>query len=783
MKMSDAVDLKPVEIIIDRCGTGPDAAVPILQAVQKEYRYLPREALAHICKMTDIRQSDLASISSFFPQFRRKPAGKHTVCVCDGTACHLKGAPDVYDAIAKRLGIAGDGDTDSEGLFTVQKVRCLGCCTLAPAVQIDGVTYGHVQKEHVGRMLEEFLEHDAALGANSGGDMSVTPAGAGEIRIGLGSCCVAGGSERVRRAVSAIVKDYAIDARIKRVSCVGMCHQTPLMEVRAPGQPPRVYAKVQPEDAGAIILANFAPRRTTSRLRARTRHLLEALYDGAAAKTNRDLDFQSDPVNSFAAPQKRLATEFCGEIDPLDLEEWMAKGGFSSLRKCLTLSPDAIIDEIAKSGLRGRGGAGFPTARKWREVRNAVSAAGKIIICNGDEGDPGAFMDRMILESYPFRVLEGMLIASVAVGAHRGIFYIRSEYPLAVARMRAAIEKCRDAGILGKSVLGSSHELNIEVREGAGAFVCGEESAMIASIEGSRPVPRHRPPYPAHKGLFGVPTLVNNVETLALIPWIVSHGADDFARIGTKGSHGTKVFSLAGKIRRGGLIEVPMGTTIGEIVQKIGGGVADGREFKAVQIGGPSGGCIPAELAGLAVDFDELTGAGSMMGSGGMVVLDDTDCVVEMSRYFLSFTQLESCGKCTPCRVGTLEMLEILGRLCEGRGAAADIERLRRIAHVVKSTSLCGLGKTAPNPVLTALRYFGDEFEAHARGKCPAHKCKALITFSITNECTGCTKCAQACPSGAIAMTPYEVHKIDADKCVKCGNCYGICPAKAVRVE
>lgn len=781
--MSRDIDLKPVEFIVERHGTGPDAAIPILQAIQKEYRYLPREAMAHVCKLTDIRAADLAAIASFFPQFRQRPAGMHTVCVCDGTACHLKGAPDVFDAIVKELRIAADDDTDSDGLFTVEKVRCLGCCTLAPAVQIDGVTYGHVQKGHVGRMLEEFLEHDAAIGAHKESE-SIRQCDSGpEIRIGLGSCCVAGGSERVRSAVDNTIRDYGIDVRIKRVSCVGMCHQTPLLEVRTPGQPPRVFAKVQPEDAEAIVLAYFPPRKTRLRLRARTRRLLESFYDNSATDPReRSIDFGSNSVSSFTAPQKRLATEFCGEIDPLDMAEWMDRGGFSSLRRCLATAPESIIEEIARSGLRGRGGAGFPTANKWNEVRNSESVE-KFIVCNGDEGDPGAFMDRMILESYPFRALEGMLIASIAVGAHKGIFYIRSEYPLAVARISDAIEKCRTAGILGKNVLGSPHAFEVDVREGAGAFVCGEESAMIASLEGCRPVPRHRPPYPAHQGLFGRPTLVNNVETLSLIPWIISHGADAFAGIGTPGGKGTKVFSLAGKIQRGGLIEVPMGTSLGEIVDKIGGGVAPGRKLKAVQIGGPSGGCVPAEPADLRVDFDALTGAGSMMGSGGMVVLDDTDCMVEMSRYFLSFTQLESCGKCTPCRVGTLEMLEILGRLCEGDGSGRDVERLRQIANVVRSTSLCSLGKTAPNPVLTALHYFGGEFDAHAEGRCPAHKCKALIKFSITNDCTGCTKCAQACPSGAIAMVPYETHAIDPQKCVKCGGCHSICPVNAVKVE
>jgi NADH:ubiquinone oxidoreductase subunit F (NADH-binding)/NAD-dependent dihydropyrimidine dehydrogenase PreA subunit len=389
-------------------------------------------------------------------------------------------------------------------------------------------------------------------------------------------------------------------------------------------------------------------------------------------------------------------------------------------------------------------------------------------------------MDRMILESYPYRVIEGMVIAGLAVGAQRGIFYIRREYPLAVTRIRGAIEKCRVAGILGEDILGSGRNFDAEVRLGAGAFVCGEESSLIASLEGKRPVPRLRPPYPAQQGFRNCPTLINNVETLALVPWILRNGADAFAALGTVRSKGTKVFSLAGKVSRAGLIEVPMGTTIRQIVEEIGGGVPNGKGFKAVQIGGPSGGCIPAALGNLPVDYEALTEAGAMMGSGGMVVLDGSDCIVEMARYFLSFTQLESCGRCTPCRVGTKQMLDLLTILCEGKGTYDDLERLQRLARTIKEQSLCGLGKTAPNPVLTGLKHFYAEFEAHVKGWCPAGKCKALVHYSISEKCIGCTKCAQQCPVDAIAMKPYERHEIDDAKCTRCGACYQVCPVEAV---
>jgi len=790
-----------IDAMVARCGRGRDAVIPLLQAVQHQYHYLPEAALRRICETTKIAPADIQSVATFFPQFRFRPAGKHTICVCDGTACHLKGSETVYEAVAKDLGLAGDEDTDKDGTFTLQKVRCLGCCTLAPAVQIDGVTYGHVKPETVPDMLEDFLAR-AAQEAHSGAAKAVDAGvDAPEIRIGLGSCCVAGGSELVRRALEETLDTYGIGVHIKAVSCVGMCHQTPLMEVVMPGSPPKTYAKVRPEDVPAIVLAHFPPKSALPRMRAKAVRWLERLYSDDAAPQVA-LDPKEPAVAGFLDVQQRIATECCGEIDPTDLAEYVRHDGFKALQRCLAglgdtpespllgpaaeagapLMPVAVIEEIHNSGLRGRGGAGFPTARKWQTVREAPGAA-KYIICNGDEGDPGAFMDRMILESYTYRIIEGMLIASIATGALRGIFYIRAEYPLAVERIRAAIAKCSEAGILGDSVLGTRHAFHAEVREGAGGFVCGEETALIASLEGRRPTPRFRPPFPAHEGLYCCPTLVNNVETLAMVPWIIRHGADAFAALGTAHSKGTKVFALAGKIRRGGLIEVPMGMTVGQIVNDVGGGVPEGRTLKAVQVGGPSGGCIPAHLADLHVNYEALAGAGSMMGSGGFVVMDDTDCMVEMTRYFLSFTQLESCGRCTPCRVGTKQLLDILTRLCGGKGKLEDLEELHRLAGAVKKQSLCGLGRTAPNPVLTGLMHFRAEFEAHAAGRCPAHRCKALITYTITDQCIGCTKCAQICPADAIPMTPYEVHGIDQEKCTRCNACYEICPVNAVKVD
>jgi NADH-quinone oxidoreductase subunit F len=415
-------------------------------------------------------------------------------------------------------------------------------------------------------------------------------------------------------------------------------------------------------------------------------------------------------------------------------------------------------------------------------VRDAPGET-KYLICNGDEGDPGAFMDRMLLESYPYRVLEGMIIAAYAVGAREGFLYVRAEYKLAVQRLREAIRHCEERGLLGEDILGSGFSLRLRVWEGAGAFVCGEETALIASIEGRRGHPHLRPPYPAEQGLWGRPTAISNVETYASIPYILRVGAEDYAALGTEHSKGTKVFALAGKVARGGLIEVPMGVTIRQIVEEIGGGVADGQRFKAVQIGGPSGGCLPAELSDTPVDYEALTGAGAIMGSGGLVVLDDRDCMVDIARYFLEFTQRESCGKCTFCRLGTHQMLAILTRLCTGHSRPGDLERLEELAHAVQAASLCGLGRTAPNPVLTTLRYFREEYEAHLHGRCPAGRCKALITYRVTDKCLGCTKCAQACPSQAIALRPHERQEIDAEKCTRCDTCRNVCPVGAVTVE
>jgi len=769
--------------IVDEIGTKAGDVIPILHAIQREYNYLPESALRRVCDITDITPAAITGVSTFYSQFRHTPMGQHIIRVCVGTACHVKGSELVHDAFYRELHIGEGQDTDPEGQFTVQKIACLGCCTIAPVVQIDDVTYGHVKIEGVANILQDFSHHESRKIVGSR-DRKIQTEDAGEIKIGLGSCCVASGSSRVQQALEMCLEETGVHTQVKRVGCVGMCHRTPLLEVSVPDKDPVLYDSVQPEDVRRIVLKHYRPRALGQRIKNAAFSLIEKIIDDPHSDmfTRHPLHRRDPSIQAFMGRQKHIATEHSGQIDPIDLQEYCSKGGFEALECSLSeFSPDDVIDQVKSSGLRGRGGAGFPTGQKWKITQQAKDNT-KFIIMNGDEGDPGAFMDRMILESYPFRVIEGMIIAAYAVGAHDGYFYIRAEYPLAVQRIKAALEQCRDSGFLGDDILGSGFSLQLNILEGGGAFVCGEETALIASIEGRRGNPSFRPPYPAQKGLWDHPTLVSNCETFAIVPWIIRNGADAFAKLGTKESKGTKVFSLAGKVARGGLIEVPMGITIQEIVEDIGGGIENGRRFKAVQIGGPSGGCIPAELAHTRVDYEDLTKVGAMMGSGGLLVMDDSDCMVDISRYFLSFTQNQSCGKCTFCRIGTRHMLRILEDLCAGKGKEEDLIKLEEIAHKTKQGSLCGLGKTAPNPVLTTLTYFRKEYEAHLGGTCPAKRCKALIAYTIDDTCIGCTVCAQKCPVGAISVTPYQRHMIDQTKCTKCGTCKQVCPTESVNV-
>jgi len=771
-----------VEAAVRETGTGKDKVILILQEVQKRLNYLPSEALRHICRITDVTPGQISGVSTFYSQFRHIPSGQHTIKICAGTACHVKGSQLISEAFKRDLKITDERNSSPDNLFSIEEVACLGCCTLAPVVQIDHKTYGHVKPTQVNEIVTDFLashanqkepeEHDGKEDFDA------------EVRIGLGSCCVAGGSKDILGKLFDIKDYYNLNIKVKPVGCVGVCNQTPLLEIVSSRDESSRYTNVSRDQVEEILLKHIKPRSLNKRFRFTLNNFADTFLsdDMLYSPVNIPGEEREHTLRDFQRAQVRIATLHGGMMTPDSYSEYILLDGFKALRKCLKSSdPSAVVREVFESGLRGRGGAGFMTGKKW-EISAESGGKPKYVVCNGDEGDPGAFMDRMILESFPFRVIEGMLIGGYATGADKGIFYIRAEYPLAVSRVKAAINVCREKGILGENIFGSDFSFEIEVFEGAGAFVCGEETALIASLEGKRGTPHLRPPYPAVKGYMGRPTLVNNVETLAMVPWVINNGSAAFSSIGTEKSKGTKVFALAGKVAKGGLIEVPMGTTIRDIVEKIGCGVAGGRSFKAVQIGGPSGGCIPESLADTPVDYEELTGLGAMMGSGGMVVLDDSDCMVDMARYFLEFTHKQSCGKCTYCRVGTKHLLEILTKLTKGEASSGEIDELEKLCHDVQKGSLCGLGKTAPNPVITGLKYFREEYKAHARGKCPAKRCRDLIKYTITDKCTGCTKCFQECPVSAIAFRPYEKHEINLDLCTKCDNCRIVCPENAVEL-
>ncbi len=774
---------KIIENIFHQTGSGKDAVIPILQAVQKEYGYLPEDVLKTICELSEITPAEIHGVASFYSQFRFEPSGEHTIKVCVGTACHVKGANKVFDAFRRNLKIPEGKDTDEDKKFTVKKVGCLGCCSLAPAVQIDDITYGHVNTANIQKIIENFIKRKAS-GTEKYTSKLSSESLQGEVLVGLGSCCIASGSEDVRQAIENTIHDDKLNIKIKEVGCVGMCHQVPLIEVIPAGKDSQLYAKVQPDDVRVLLRGNFKPKGFFKRFTSGIQNIVENIqyennYNGIESYS---IDVREKHVAAFLGNQIPIATEFRGILNPTDIDEYMHRGGFSALDKALKMSSIDIINEVIDSGMKGRGGAGFPTGEKWKAVHEQTSNV-KYIICNGDEGDPGAFMDRMLLESYPYRIIEGMMIAAFACGISQGYFYIRAEYPLAVIRVKEAIDNCYKNGLLGENIKNSGFNFHLKIKEGAGAFVCGEETALIASIEGKRGFPEYRPPYPAEKGLWDKPTLINNTETFAQIPHIIDKGHTAFSSIGTKLSKGTKVFALAGKINRGGLIEIPMGISIRRIVEEIGGGVQNNKKLKAVQIGGPSGACVPEFLADRSIDFVSLQDIGAMMGSGGLVVLDEDDCMVDIAKYFLSFTQNESCGKCTFCRIGTKKMLDILEKLCSGKANNKELEELEVLAHQTKKASLCGLGQTAPNPVLSSLNYFRDEYAAHLKGKCPAGKCKDLIIYFITDNCIGCTICAQQCPVDAIEFNPYNKHEINTELCIKCGNCKQVCPQDAVKIE
>jgi NADP-reducing hydrogenase subunit HndC len=588
------------------------------------------------------------------------------------------------------------------------------------------------------------------------------------VLVCTGTGCVSSGSKKLKEMLTDELEKHGLQNEIKVIEtgCHGFCEKGPIMIVYPEGV---FYCHVEADDVAEIVEEHLLKGRIVERL------LFKEPLTEETIPSYQDIDFYKK--------QHRIVLSNCGRINPESIQEYIAAGGYEAAGKALTeMTPEEVIAEVKNAGLRGRGGAGFPTGLKWELTRKTESDK-KYLVCNADEGDPGAFMDRSLLEGDPHRIIEGMIIAAYAIGADEGYIYIRAEYPLAIERLELAIEQAQNLGLLGKDILGSGFDFDLHIKKGAGAFVCGEETALMASIEGKRGMPRPKPPFPSVSGLWGKPTNINNVETFANVPYIINYGAEAFNSIGTEKSKGTKVFALTGKINNTGLVEVPMGITLREIIYDIGGGMNQGKKFKAVQTGGPSGGCIPAELLDLKIDYESLQEVGAMMGSGGMVVMDDSTCMVDVARFFLSFTQSESCGKCTPCREGTKRMLEILNRICSGEGREGDLELLEELANHIKETSLCQLGGSAPNPVLSTLLYFRDEYEAHIKDKrCPANVCEGMGAVYVIdeNKCVGCGMCARVCPIEAISGKPKEPYRINEDLCISCGACAAKCPVGAI---
>ncbi len=744
-EFKSGVDLSLMEGVLRQYQDDSTSLIMILQQAQAIYGYLPQEVIYHVAERTGNSPAKVMGVATFYSYFRLKPMGTYQIMLCDGTACHVNGSDRIRAAITQELGIH-NGETTEDGMFTLNEVACLGCCSLAPVMMINGDTYGNLTPEKTINILRQLRQRESGEGIR--------------ILVGQGSCGVSAGAGRVAKVLAGHMT--ATDSfTVETTGCIGMCYLEPIVDIYEGDKLLHRLVKVTETDALDIVEA----------IRKKDFSKLEAM-------------FISDEDARFLKKQKRVALRHCGVVDPTSIDDYIKSDGYKAIDKALHMTPEEVIEEIKVSGLAGRGGAGFPTWFKWNAARNAQGEH-KHLICNADEGDPGAFMDRAVIESDPHSLIEGMLIGAYAIGASDMYVYIRAEYPLAVERLGNAIEQARSRGLLGENILGTGFSCDLNIKIGAGAFVCGEETALIESMEGKRGMPRLKPPFPAQSGYLNEPSNINNVETFANVAWIINNGGAAFAAMGTENSKGTKVFALTGKVQRGGLVEVPMGNSLRDVIFDIAGGIKNGRSYKAVQMGGPSGGCIPADLVDTPIDYKALSATGAIMGSGGMVVMDDSTCMVNIARFFLDFTACESCGKCVPCRIGTTRMMEILNRICDGQGQEGDIELLEQLCVSIKDGSLCGLGQTAPNPVLTTIRYFRDEYEAHIRDKkCPAHECSALLKISIDpTKCKGCTVCARKCPVECISGERKTPHVIDQSSCIKCKQCVSSCKFDAIVVD
>ena len=791
-------EIETIREIIGKWNNDPEYVIEMMQDIQERFRHISRTAIDEICKRTGRQKAHLYHIATFYKTLSLELKGETIIQVCMGTACHVKGSAKILDSFERVLGI-GTGGTTPDKKYSLQAVACLGACSIAPVVRIGDEVFGNVQAKDVEKLIEK-----AALAEKKEAcvDKDLKQASRGKIKpedlekitareqkdaagykgmlmVCTGTGCVSAKGFDIRDRLMEIIRKKGLekDFLVVGTGCNGFCAMGPIIVI----QPERIfYQKVQDKDLEEIV-DSLAEGKTVERL------LHKDPVSGVVNEKMEEIGFFSK--------QQLIALRNKGLVDPENIDHYIARGGYGGLKKVLAeVSPEDVIKEVIASGIRGRGGGGFPTGVKWESGRRAAEERDEeiYVVCNADEGDPGAFMDRSIIETDPHSVIEGMLIGAYAVGAVNGYIYIRKEYPLAMERLKKAIDQCVDYGLLGDDILDSGFSFDIHIHRGAGAFVCGESSALMASMAGRAGEPRAKYVHNVEYGFRDKPTVLNNVETWANIPVIIDKGAEWFAAIGTGdvtgnpwgGSSGTKVFSLVGDVNNTGLVEVPMGISLREIIEEIGGGIPDGRKFKAVQTGGPSGGCIPGSKLDMPVDFDSLTEAGSMMGSGGMIVMDDKTCMVDVARYFIDFLMDESCGKCTACREGLHLMNNVLTRICNGEGKAGDIEELEKLCDTVRETSLCQLGGSAPNPVLSTLKYFREEYEQHIEEKkCAGGICKALINYTINaDNCTGCTLCAINCPVDAIAGEKKQVHVIDVDKCIKCGICLESCNFDAVEV-